>query len=127
MLVPNPFYRSAKAPVFDAAFSFQNQADMAKLQQMVAPLNAAGAEKDSVAYITFLDGQKEVKKTKKIGGQGYCIGGTLVVKTVAAVPNRIGAGASLQGEAAWLPTNPKGLRALIFDASRCYVFRYRIE
>ncbi len=29
VLVPNPFYRSAKAPVFGPSFNFQNQADMA--------------------------------------------------------------------------------------------------
>src|SRR5580698_6506391 len=33
VLVPNPFYRKAKAPVFDGTFSFQNPADMAKLQK----------------------------------------------------------------------------------------------
>src|SRR6202051_980354 len=32
VLVPNPFYRVAKAPVLDmSSFSFQNQADMVKL------------------------------------------------------------------------------------------------
>ena len=36
-------------------------------------------------------------KTKKIGTQGYCMGGALVVRTAAAVPNRIGAGASFHG------------------------------
>ena len=98
VLVPNPFYRSAKAPVFDASFNFQNQADMAKLQQMVAPLNAPGAaEKDAIAYITFLDAQRQVNKAKKIGTQGYCMGGPLVVKTAATVPNRVGAGASFHG------------------------------
>jgi len=98
VLVPNPFYRSAKAPVFDASFSFQNQADRAKLQQMTAPLNASGAaEKDAVAYIAFLDTQTQVNKSKKIGTQGYCMGGPLVVRTAAAVPNRIGAGASFHG------------------------------
>ena len=36
VLVPNPFYRIAKAPVFDASnFSFQNQADMAKLRPLM--------------------------------------------------------------------------------------------
>jgi carboxymethylenebutenolidase len=98
VLVPNPFYRSIKAPAFDSSFSFQNQADMAKLQQLRAPLNAPGAaEKDAVAYITFLDAQQQVNKAKKIGTQGYCMGGPLVVQTAAAVPNRVGAGASFHG------------------------------
>jgi carboxymethylenebutenolidase len=98
VLVPNPFYRTAKAPVFDASFSFQNQADRAKLQQMVGPLTAEGAaEKDAVAYIAFLDAQPQVNKAKKIGTQGYCMGGPLVVRTAAALPNRIGAGASFHG------------------------------
>jgi carboxymethylenebutenolidase len=98
VLVPNPFYRTAKAPVFDASFSFQNQADMAKLRQMTTPLNAPGAaEKDAAAYIAFIDAQSQVNKAKKIGTQGYCMGGALVVKTAAALPDRIGAGASFHG------------------------------
>lgn len=98
VLVPNPFYRSAKAPVFDASFSFQNQADMAKLKQLMGSLSASGAaEKDAAAYIAFLDAQRQVDKTKKIGTQGYCMGGPLVVRTAAALPNRIGAGASFHG------------------------------
>ena len=100
VLVPNPFYRVAKAPVFDNAssFNFQNQADMAKLQPLMASVNAPGAaEKDAVAYIAFLDGQQQVNKAKKIGTQGYCMGGPLVVKTAAALPNRVGAGASFHG------------------------------
>jgi carboxymethylenebutenolidase len=99
VLVPNPYYRSAKAPVCDiASFSFQNQADMARLNEVRAPLSAPGAaEKDAVTYIAFLDSQKQVNKARKIGTQGYCMGGPLVVKTAAAVPNRIGAGASFHG------------------------------
>ena len=71
--------------MFDiASFSFQNQADMAKLRELMASLNAPGAaERDAVAYITFLDSQKQVNKAKKIGTQGYCMGGPLVVKTAA--------------------------------------------
>jgi carboxymethylenebutenolidase len=100
VLVPNPFYRVAKAPVFDnpSAFNFQNPADMAKLQPLMASINAPGnAEKDAIAYVAFLDAQKEVNKAKKIGTQGYCMGGPLVVKTAAAAPNRVGAGASFHG------------------------------
>src|SRR4026209_345725 len=41
--------------------------------------------------------QRQVDKNKKIGTQGYCMGGPLVVKTAAPVPNRVGAGASFHG------------------------------
>jgi carboxymethylenebutenolidase len=100
VLVPNPFYRVAKAPVFDnpSAFDFSNQADMAKLRPLMASVNAPGApEKDAVAYIAFLDAQSQVNKAKKIGTQGYCMGGPLVMKTCAALPNRVGAGGSFHG------------------------------
>ena len=99
VLVPNPFYRVAKAPFSDASnFNFQNPDDMAKLRPLMASVNAPGnAEKDAVAYVAFLDAQKEVNKAKKIGTQGYCMGGPLVVKTAAVLPDRIGAGASFHG------------------------------
>jgi carboxymethylenebutenolidase len=99
VLVPNPYYRVSKAPFTDAShFSFQNPDDMAKLRPLMASANAPGnAEKDATAYVGFLDAQKEVDKTKKIGTQGYCMGGPLVVKTAATLPDRIGAGASFHG------------------------------
>ncbi len=99
VLVPNPFYRVSKAPFTDASnFNFGNADDMAKLRPLMASVNAPGnAEKDAVAYVAFLDAQKQVNKSKKIGTQGYCMGGPLVVKTAAALPNRIGAGASFHG------------------------------
>ncbi len=99
VLVPNPFYRLGKAPFSDASgFNFQNAGDMAKLRPLMASVGAPGAgEKDAVAYIGFLDSQKQVDKAKKIGTQGYCMGGPLVVKTAAAVPGRVGAGASFHG------------------------------
>ena len=99
VLVPNPFYRVSKAPFTDAStFNFQNPDDMAKLRPLMGSVNAPGnPEKDAGAYIAFLDGQKEVDKKRKIGTQGYCMGGPLVVRTAAAFPERIGAGASFHG------------------------------
>jgi carboxymethylenebutenolidase len=99
VLVPNPFYRISKAPFTDASsFNFQNPADMAKLRPLMASATAPGAaEKDAVAYVAFLDAQKAVNQSRKIGTQGYCMGGPLVVRTAATAPGRIGAGASFHG------------------------------
>jgi carboxymethylenebutenolidase len=99
VLVPNPFYRTAKAPVLDmATFSFTSPTDRAKLQPLMGPVNAPGnPEKDAAAYIAFLDAQPQVNKAKKIGTQGYCMGGPLVMRTAASLPDRIGAGASFHG------------------------------
>ena len=100
VLVPNPFYRVAKAPVFEDAsnFSFADPAQRSKLTPLMGSINASGAaEKDAAAFVAWLDTQKQVDRSKKIGTQGYCMGGALVVRTAAAVPNRIGAGASFHG------------------------------
>src|SRR6266516_4481041 len=100
VLVPNPFYRVAKSPVFDNAsnFNFGDPAQRNKLTPLMGSINAPGAaEKDAQAFIAWLDMQPQVDKNKKIGTQGYCMGGPLVVKTCAAVPNRVGAGAAFHG------------------------------
>ena len=100
VLVPNPFYRVAKAPVFGdvSKFDFQNPMDRAKLGPLMGSVNAAGAaEKDAAAYIAFLDAQKQVDARRKVGTQGYCMGGPLIVRTAAAQPNRVGAAASFHG------------------------------
>jgi carboxymethylenebutenolidase len=99
VLVPNPYYRVTKAPGIDMSnFSFQNAADMAKLRPLMGSITApAAAERDAVAFVAFLDAQKQVNTSKKVGTQGYCMGGPLVMRTAAAVPNRVGAGASFHG------------------------------
>ena len=100
VLVPNPFYRVSKSPQFETAanLDFKNQELMAKLRTLMSSVQAAGAaEKDAIAYVAFLDAQSQVDKTTKTGTQGYCMGGALVVRTAATVPERIGAGASFHG------------------------------
>ena len=100
VLVPNPFYRTQKAPVMEDAskVDFNDPGFRAKMQSWTGPINEAGAiERDAAAHVAFLDAQKEVDTGKKIGTQGYCMGGPLVFKTVAAMSNRVGAGATFHG------------------------------
>jgi carboxymethylenebutenolidase len=98
VLVPNPFYRVGKETFFEDASSVDFAKDRGKIQPLMASVTADGnAEKDAVAYIAFLDAQKQVSKSKKIGTQGYCMGGGLVMRTAATVPDRVGAGGSFHG------------------------------
>ncbi len=98
VLVPNPFYRMGKAPFFTDASTVDFAKDRGKITPLMDSVNAPGhAESDAVAYLAFLDAQKQVDKSKKIGTQGYCMGGPLVMKTCAAMPDRVGAGGSFHG------------------------------
>jgi carboxymethylenebutenolidase len=96
VLVVNPFYRSKKAPVVPEGATFD-----AATREIVMPLaqqlNATTHTSDAKAFIAWLDGQGPVDKSKKIGTTGYCMGGPIVMRTAAAVPDRVGAGASFHG------------------------------
>ncbi len=52
---------------------------------------------DAKAFIAWLDEQKSVAKNRRIGTQGYCMGGPMAFRTAAAVPDRVGAVASFHG------------------------------
>ena len=97
VLVVNPFYRSAKAPVVEPGESFRNPETRAKLMPMRRRLNAETNFSDAKAFIGFLDQQDVVDKNRKIGTTGYCMGGPIVMRTAAAVPDRVGAIASFHG------------------------------
>jgi carboxymethylenebutenolidase len=97
VLVPNPFYRSAKAPVVSDTFNFSNPADRAKVMPMAAALTADAGISDAKAYTTFLDAQPQTNKKKKMGVQGYCMGGPLTFRTAGTRADRIGAAATFHG------------------------------
>jgi carboxymethylenebutenolidase len=97
VLVPNPFYRNAKAPVVDGSFDFSKPEDRAKVMPLAAALTADANISDAKAYLTFLDAQPQTDKKKKMGVQGYCMGGPLTYRTAATVPNRVGAAATFHG------------------------------
>jgi len=97
VLVPNPFYRNAKAPVVDGSFDFTKPEDRAKVMPMAAALTADANISDATSYIEFLDAQPQTDKKRKMGVQGYCMGGPLSFRTAAIAPDRIGAAATFHG------------------------------
>jgi carboxymethylenebutenolidase len=97
VLVPNPFYRNAKAPVVDGSFDFSKPEDRAKVMPMMAALTADANISDAKSYVAFLDAQPQTNTKKKMGVQGYCMGGPLTFRTAATAPERIGAAATFHG------------------------------
>jgi carboxymethylenebutenolidase len=97
VLVPNPFYRNAKAPVVDGSFDFSKPEDRAKVMPLAAALTAETNISDAKSYTDFLDQQPQTDKKKKMGVQGYCMGGPLTFRTAATVSDRIGAAATFHG------------------------------
>jgi carboxymethylenebutenolidase len=97
VLVPNPYYRSSKAPGLPPGFDFSNPKDREKFTALRAPLTADAVSTDASAYLSFLDAQLSVKKSAKMGAFGYCMGGPMSMRAAAAMPDRVGAGASFHG------------------------------
>jgi len=97
VLVPNPYYRSTKAPGLRPGFDFGNPQDRAQLDRLRAPLTSDAVMQDSTAYLAFLDAQPSVAEHARIGVVGYCMGGPMTLQAAAANPSRIVAAASFHG------------------------------
>jgi carboxymethylenebutenolidase len=93
VLVVNPFYRAKKAPTASAG----GATPIAEVRPLANGLNETTHMTDAKAFIGWLDGQASVAKNKKMGTQGYCMGGPIAFRTAAAMPDRVGAVASFHG------------------------------
>lgn len=93
VLVVNPFYRTMKAPTAPKGAS----TPIKDVIPLARSLDAKKHTTDAKAFIAWLDSQSQVDKKKKIGTTGYCMGGPIVMRTAAAVPNRVGAAATFHG------------------------------
>lgn len=93
VVVVNPFYRTMKAPTAAKGAA----TPIAEVMPLARALNETTNMTDAKAFIAWLDQQPAVAKTRKIGTQGYCMGGPLAFRTAAAVPDRVGAVASFHG------------------------------
>lgn len=97
VLVVNPYYRQRKAPVVEEGASFQDEAVRNTVFPLARSLSPETHMTDAKAFIAWLDGQAAVDTSRKVGTTGYCMGGPIVMRTAAAVPERVGAAASFHG------------------------------
>ncbi len=93
VVVVNPFYRVKKAPTAEKG----SATPIPSLMPLAQALNETTQMTDAKAFIAWLDRQASVAKNKKVGTQGYCMGGPIAFRTAAAVPDRVGAIASFHG------------------------------
>jgi carboxymethylenebutenolidase len=91
VLVPNPYYRAKKAPIVEGAFDFNSKADMDRVMSFRNGLTDAMVDRDSAAFITFLDEQPQTDRKRKAAVQGFCMSGPISFRTAAVRPDRIGA------------------------------------
>ena len=92
VLVVNPFYRAKKAPTSEGGTT-----PIQQVMPLAQALNETTHMTDAKAFVAWLDKQASVAKNRKVGTQGYCMGGPIAFRTAAAVPDRVGAVASFHG------------------------------
>lgn len=90
VLVPNPFYRVGKT-------AFTGATPFGEITPFRKGMNQQTDMTDAKAFIAWLDQQPQVNRNRRIGTQGYCMGGPMTFHTAAAVPDRVGAVASFHG------------------------------
>jgi carboxymethylenebutenolidase len=93
VLVVNPFYRVKKAPTAAAG----GATPISDVRPLAQGLNETTHMTDAKAFVGWLDTQSSVSKTRKMGTQGYCMGGPMAFRTSAAMPDRVGAVATFHG------------------------------
>src|SRR6202012_2398013 len=84
-LVVNPFYRVKKAPTAANGGATPIQDVMPLLRGLSETMHMT----DAKAFVGWLDQQGSVAKNRKIGTQGYCMGGPIAFRTAAAGPHRV--------------------------------------
>ena len=97
VLVVNPYYRKVMAPVLPEGASFRDEATRNTIFPLMRSLSPEITLTDARAFVGFLDSQAVVADDRKMATTGYCMGGSMTMRTAAAFPDRIGAGASFHG------------------------------
>jgi carboxymethylenebutenolidase len=97
VLVVNQYYRERRAPVAPEGATFQDPSVRESIMPLMRTLSPTTHVTDAQAFVSFLDEQASVDPDRMMGTTGYCMGGPITMRTAAARPDRIGAGASFHG------------------------------
>lgn len=95
VLVVNPFYRDAKGVLVKEGEEMS--AAIERLRPYASHLTPTAVVSDATAFSSWLDAQPAVDTDRPIGTAGFCMSGSYTVRAAAALPERVGAGASFHG------------------------------
>jgi carboxymethylenebutenolidase len=121
VLCVNQYYRGGPAPVMQSFAEYRTPEGQAKIKPLREALTTEAITRDGAAYVGFLDGDAAVDKSRKIGSNGYCMGGPFTVRTAAASPGRVGAAASFHGAGLVTPA-PDSPHRLLARTQASYLF-----
>lgn len=96
VFVANPYYRDVTGEQFADFATFAAQSGFQKVKPWRDKLTASAIGSDAAAVARWFAGQPAVDQDRKMGTQGYCMGGPFTIWSAAAVP-RIEAAASFHG------------------------------
>jgi carboxymethylenebutenolidase len=97
VMVPNPFYRTRRAPTAPENPDFNDKPTRDALMALMGSLTPDSVVTDARAFVGWLDSQPSVDRKRRMGTMGYCMSGPYTLRTAAALPERVGAGASFHG------------------------------
>ncbi|WP_245650430.1 dienelactone hydrolase family protein [Nocardia harenae] len=99
VLVPNLFYRAGRAPVVELPTVVDpgnRHQIFDRIRPLMQQLTPELALRDAGAYLDWLAAAPEVT-AGPVGLTGYCVGAALMLRTAAAYPERVAAGAGFHG------------------------------
>jgi len=124
VLMPNPFYRTSRPPVFPFARKPGDPATMKRMSELIAPLTPEGLEKDLAVYLDTLASQPS---TGKIGTVGFCIGGGIALRAAAVRPDLVVAVASFHGGGLYRADDPASPHLVLPRVKARLYFGHAVE
>jgi len=126
VLLPNPFYRTGRPPVWDFPRDWTDPRTMQRMQELTGPLTPEAQASDAKTYIEFLTAQASVRP-QKLGVVGFCFGGGFSMRAAAANPKTIAAAASFHGGGLYKADSPDSPHLLLPQVTARLYFGHAVE
>jgi len=126
VLMPNPFYRTGRPPVFDFPRKMGKPRTMQRFAELVGPMTPEAQQRDVAAYVDLLAAQPAVG-LGPVGVVGYCFGGALALRAAAAHPGKVAAAASFHGGGLYKADDPNSPHLVLPEVAARLYFGHAVE